>query len=136
MAAIEQLERANRRGRATLRKHPRAVSARFVRGKVTIHLSNGAEFAFPPEIAQGLEGATAEALSRIEITPSGLGLHFPALDADLYLPGLLEGVFGSKGWMAAQLGHAGGKARTAAKAAAARENGKLGGRPRKAPVPA
>jgi hypothetical protein len=131
MATTEQLAHADRRGRAALRKHPHAVSARFVRGKVTIQLSNGAEFAFPPEIAQGLQGATAEQLSRIEVTPSGLGLHFPALDADLYLPGLLEGVFGSKRWTAAQLGQQGGKARTEAKAAASRENGKLGGRPRK-----
>ncbi len=136
MATTEQLAQANRRGRAALRKQPHAVSARFVRGLVTVKLSNGAEFAFPPKIALGLEGATPGALSRIEITPSGLGLHFPALDADLYLPGLLAGVFGSKQWMAAQLGRAGGKARTAAKVAAARENGKLGGRPRKATVSA
>ncbi len=116
----------------TVHNHPHAVSARFARGKVTIQLSNGAEFAFPPEIAQGLEGATPAELSQIELSPSGLGLHFPAIDADLYLPGLLGGVFGSRQWMAAQLGREGGKARTAAKGAAARENGKLGGRPRKA----
>ena len=110
---------------------PRAVTASYVRGKVTIQLSNGAEFAFPPQIAQGLEGATAEALSRIQISASGLGLHFPELDADLYLPGLLAGVFGSRRWMAAQLGQQGGKARSTVKAAASRENGKRGGRPRK-----
>jgi hypothetical protein len=111
---------------------PHAISARFVRGRVTIQLSNGAEFAFPPEIAEGLRDATAAELSQIEITPSGLGLHFPVLDADLYVPGLLAGIFGSRQWMAAQLGRQGGKARTPAKADAARQNGKLGGRPRKA----
>jgi hypothetical protein len=136
MATTEQLAQADRRGRANLRKSPHAVSVRLVRGKVMVLLSNGAEFAFPPEIAQGLEGATVEQLSRIEITPSGLGLHFPALDADLYLPALMAGVFGSRRWMAAQLGHEGGKTRSAAKAAAARENGKRGGRPRKAPAAA
>jgi hypothetical protein len=78
-----------------------------------------------------LEGASAVQLSRIEITPSGLGLHFPELDADLYIPGLLGGVFGSKAWMAAQLGREGGKARTPKKSDASRRNGKLGGRPRK-----
>ena len=27
-------------------------------------------------------------MTKIEISPSGLGLHFPAIDADIYLPGL------------------------------------------------
>jgi hypothetical protein len=39
-------------------------------------------------------------LSKIEISPSGLGLHFPAIDADLYLPALLDGFLGSRRWMA------------------------------------
>jgi len=43
----------------------------------------------------------------------------------------MQGVFGSKKWMAAELGAAGGKASTAAKVAAARENGRKGGRPRR-----
>jgi hypothetical protein len=67
--------------------------------------------------------------------PSGLGLHFPKLDADLYLPALLAGVLGSKAWAAAQLGQAGGQARTAAKQEAARRNGRLAGRPKQAAVP-
>jgi hypothetical protein len=53
------------------------------------------------------------------------------LDADIYLPALLEGFLGSRRWMAAQMRKAGGKASTKAKAAASRRNGKLGGRPRK-----
>jgi hypothetical protein len=61
-------------------------------------------------------------------------LHFPALDADLYLPGLLQGFLGSRRWMAAQLGKAGSRATSAAKTAAARANGKLGGRPKKAHI--
>jgi hypothetical protein len=51
------------------------------------------------------------------------------------VPALLEGVLGSKRWMAAQLGAAGGRTRSAANAAASRENGKRGGRPAKV-VPA
>ncbi len=94
-------------------------------------LNNGLELAFPPHIAQGLEKAAPADLADIEISPSGFGVHFPRLDAHLYLPALLQGVFGSKRWMAAQLGAAGGKARSAAKTAAARTNGRRGGRPRK-----
>ena len=102
------------------------------RGRIIVSLSNGLELAFPPAIAQGLEKAKANDLTDIEISPSGFGIHFPKLDAHLYLPALLRGVFGSKSWMASQLGAAGGAARSAAKAAAARANGKRGGRPRKA----
>jgi hypothetical protein len=70
-------------------------------------------------------------LDEIEISPSGFGIHFPKLDADLYLPAILHGFLGSRKWMASRLGQAGGKSRSAAKQKASRANGKLGGRPRK-----
>ena len=50
---------------------------------------------FPPHLAGGLDQAKPDDLVDIEISPSGLGLHFPKLDADLYLPALLEGALGS-----------------------------------------
>ncbi len=68
--------------------------------------------------------------ARVEFAPSGLGLHWPTLDADVYVPSLMQGVFGTKRWMAAQLGTAGDRVSTPAKAAAALENGAKGGRPR------
>ena len=131
------VKRAETRMQARLKAGPRAASARYDRrvGRVVIQLDNGLELAFPPHLAEGLDRAKPEDLTDIEITPSGLGLHFPKLDADLYLPALLEGVLGSRRWMAGLMGHAGGRTKTAAKAAAARENGRLGGRPRKV-VPA
>ncbi len=70
-------------------------------------------------------------LNDIEISPSGLGIYFPKLDADLYLPALLEGFLGSRKWMASRLGAVGGKSKSPAKAAAAKQNGRSGGRPRK-----
>ena len=84
--------------------------------------------AFQVRIAQGLEHATRAALREIEISPSGFGIHFPKLDADLYLPALLECFFGSKKWMAAQLGQLGGRSKSLAKRAASKRNGALGGR--------
>jgi len=98
---------------------------------IILKLSSGIGVFFSPEDAQGLEHATAEQLSEIEITPSGLGLRFPQLDADLWVPSLLEGVLGSRKWMAARLGAAGGSKTSTAKASAARANGSLGGRPRR-----
>ena len=112
---------------------PAAVSARYdtARDRVVIALSTGDELAFAPRRAQGLETAKPSDLDVIEISPSGFGLHFPKLDADVWLPALLDGVFGSRRWMAARLGARGGKVKSKAKARAARANGKLGGRPRK-----
>ena len=112
---------------------PKAIHARYDRrvSRVIVGLDNGLELAFPPRLAQGLEHATPAALAIIEISPLGDGLHWPVIDADLSVPGLLQGVFGSKSWMARHLGAAGGRARSDAKVAAARENGRKGGRPRK-----
>jgi hypothetical protein len=110
-----------------------AVSARYDRrtGRVVIELNTGVQIAVPTRLTEGLAGASSANLSEIEISPAGLGLHWPKLDADVYVPALLQGVFGSKRWMASQLGAAGGQARSSAKAAAARQNGRKGGRPRK-----
>ena len=119
-----------------LAKTPTAVAARYDRrtDRVVIDLSSRLTVSFKPQDAQGLDEAKPEQLAKIEISPSGLVLHFPKLDADLYLPSLLEGFLGSRRWMAAQLGKAGGQARSVAKVAAVRANGKLGGRPKKAAV--
>ena len=130
----DDIETANRRGAERLAKTPTATAVRYDRriGRIVIDLSSGIEVAFRPHDAQGLERAKVADLGEIEISPSGLGIHFPRLDADLYLPALLEGFLGSRRWMASEMGQRGGKATTEAKAAAARENGRLGGRPRKA----
>ncbi len=131
----EQFEAAKRRGEDRLRG-PLAVAARYDagRGRVVIALSTGVELGLAPRDVEGLAGASTEDLRAVEVNGMGLGVHFPRLDVDLYVPALLEGVLGSRHWMAARLGAAGGQARTLAKAAAARENGRRGGRPRKAAV--
>ena len=131
MAITEQdVQQAEKRMQA-LRENGFAVSARYNRrsGRVVINLNTGVQIAFPPRLAEGLANASPADLAEIEISPAGLGLHWPKLDADVYVPALLQGVFGSRRWMAAQLGATGGKARSRAKAAAARENGRKGGRP-------
>ncbi|MEH6676429.1 DUF2442 domain-containing protein [Phenylobacterium sp.] len=115
-----------------LHGQPKAVSARYDRrvSRIVIGLDNGLELAFPPRLAEGLGAATPAELSEIEISPLGDGLHWPRIDVDLHVPGLLNGIFGSKTWMARTLGAAGGRARSAQKARAARENGRKGGRPK------
>ncbi len=129
----EEFEIANRRAADRQKNTTYATAAKYDRriGRIVISLSTGVELAFSPHWAQGLETAKPDQLNDIEITPSGLGIHFPTLDVDLYLPALLEGALGSRQWMAQQLGIKGGQAATPTKTAAAKENGKLGGRPRK-----
>ena len=97
---------ANARGRKMLRTTPHAVAVRYDedRDRIVVELSTRAEVAFSPRDAQGLEAATPEDLAEIAIDPPGFGLHFPRLDADLYLPALLEGLLGSKAWAASTHG--------------------------------
>ncbi len=129
----DEMEAANERAKARLEKMPTATAAyyEFRLGRLVIDLNTGLSIMFKPDDVQGLEQANPEQLVQIEISPSGLGIHFPALDADLYLPSFLEGLMGSQKWMASRLGKKGGQATSAAKTIAARANGKLGGRPRK-----
>jgi hypothetical protein len=124
-----QIDAALERGRTARQHEPRATTARYDRrsGRVIVELANGCIFAFPPTLAQGLEAATEEQLSQVEILGAGYGLHWEALDADLTIPGLLAGLFGTKAYLAQQAG----RATSPAKAAAARANGAKGGRPRR-----
>lgn len=70
-----------------------AVSARYDRrrARIVVALSTGLELTFPARMAQGLAGASADDLAEIEISGAGLGLHWPKLDADLYIPALNAG---------------------------------------------
>jgi hypothetical protein len=124
-----QIDAAEERGRIAWRNEPRAATARYDRrlGRVIVELTNGCTFTLPPRLAQGLETATPDQLAAVEVLGAGYGLHWEALDADLSIPGLLAGLFGTKAYMAR---HA-GQATSPAKAAAARANGAKGGRPRK-----
>jgi len=114
---------------------PTAVRAWFDHAtrKIRIELSTGLELAFRAEDAQGLQNASDEQLSRIEITPMGLGLHWPECDADLLVGGILQGYLGTKSFMRDHLARA-GRVQSDAKAKAARLNGAKGGRPKKSMV--
>ena len=125
----EEYQAARARGQAV---GPRAVSARYnVRTKrLEVELDNGMGVTVPAVMLQGLQNATAKQLRQVEIRGGGIGLHWEELDADVYVPTLFQRILGAPRWMA-ELGRAGGRARSEKKAAAARANGAKGGRPRK-----
>ncbi|MCY7394410.1 MAG: DUF2442 domain-containing protein [Leptolyngbyaceae cyanobacterium CAN_BIN12] len=81
---------------------PRAEAAYYDRdsGRIVIHLQHGAIFSFLAELGQGLAGASPNDLAAVEVTPSGIGLHWETLDADLSVPALLNGIYGNAAWMA------------------------------------
>ena len=109
---------------------PYAVRVAYKAGanQLVVELSNGAVLLLPPQLLQGLEHATAEQLSIVQIAGPGTGLHWPMLNIDHEVSGLLTGIFGTVKWMA-KIGRKGGRSRSKAKTAAARRNGKSGGRP-------
>ncbi len=94
-----------------------------------VGLSNRRRLVLPIEDVQGLGKATHEQIQNYELLGHGSGISFPDLDVDLYVPALIEGVYGNWRWMAS-LGRKGGEAKTAAKRLASRKNGAKGGRPK------
>lgn len=126
----EMIRKARAEGRRAERVEPRAVKAWYDadRELVMFELKNGCVFGFPQRLGQGIENATPAQLA--EVDPDfwrGEALHWEELDADISVPGLLYHLLNVKEWYAQWLG----SAKSEAKAAAARENGKKGGRPRK-----
>jgi hypothetical protein len=126
----EQIRLANERGRIVRETQPHAQAARYdaKADRVIVDLINGATFAFPPRLVEGLHDASPAEIAEVEVIGAGFGLHWETLDLDYTVPGLVNGVFGTAKWMAAKAG----RATSEAKAAAARANGAKGGRPRKA----
>jgi hypothetical protein len=98
---LEQYQRALEAARQFRATEPQAVSVHYddINRLIVIRLSSGESFSFPPDIAQGLAGASSEDLAAVEITPSGMGLHWKNLDTDFTVLGLLSGRFGTKNWM-------------------------------------
>src|SRR3546814_5932103 len=78
MAVTEQeFDQAEKR-MTELRAAGHAVSARYDRrrARVVVALNTGVELTFPARLAEGLADAPPDALTDIEVSAAGLGLHW------------------------------------------------------------
>ncbi len=127
-----QIAQARSAGELAEQTEPRAQSVVYDRAQdvILIYLKTGVFLGLPRTLLQGLENATETDLADFWLSSNGDAVHWEKLNASFSIPGLVAGVFGTKQWMAS-VGRKGGQAKTPAKLAASRENGKKGGRPRK-----
>ena len=77
----------------------RPLSARHEGGRIHVVMESGLELSFPVRGNPRLEGKPQEQLNHIELSP--LGLHWPDLDEDLSLRGILSGDYGQRAHRAA-----------------------------------
>jgi hypothetical protein len=72
----------------------RAVEAFVEGGFVCIRLEDGREIRFPVSKNRRMRDATPAQVANIELICNGTGLHWPDLDEDLSVLGILEGRLG------------------------------------------
>jgi len=68
---------------------PRARSLDFVEDAFVVHLQDGRSLTVPLEWFPRLRDATPEQRARYELSGRGYGIHWPELDEDISVPGLL-----------------------------------------------
>jgi hypothetical protein len=128
----DRFQGARARGQARAQDASALVDARYdgTSDSVLLTFRGGGSMTIPRRVIPGLERQPASTLETMTLSPAGDALRWPALDVDVYVPGLVERAFGNR-LFAAAAGRRGGRRRTKAKMAAARRNGAKGGRPRR-----
>ncbi|MEP7274682.1 MAG: DUF2442 domain-containing protein [Acidobacteriota bacterium] len=128
---MRQIALARRTGQALDRTEPKATKAYYDNemNRVVIEFENGSLLCIPSALIQGIADAPGEVIADLVLSSTGTALRWEKLDVDLGVAGLVSGVFGTRAWMT-ELASRGGRAKSPLKAAAARTNGRKGGRPR------
>lgn len=66
----------------------------YEKGMISMLMSDNKEIRFPVDLNNKLKNATEKQRSNIELICGGTGLHWPDLDEDLSVTGIIEGRFG------------------------------------------
>lgn len=130
--ALSRARRIAVRGARADARGPRALSAHYDRAKdrIVVEFRGRYSLAVPRQALRGsLQSASAADLRGVQIEGGGSVLFWPALDEGFDITEVLADVLGAQA-AAAALGSRGGAKRTPVKVAAARANGRRGGRPR------
>ncbi len=115
----------------------RAASVRYDldRNMLEITTTQGGGFIVPLEWVPVLANLTPSDLAELDVWPDGSAIELDAHDIHISVHGLLTGLLPKllpTGAVSHLFAERGGRSTSAAKQAAARENGRRGGRPRKA----
>ncbi|MGO9743465.1 MAG: DUF2442 domain-containing protein [Roseiarcus sp.] len=96
-----ELDAADERGAELAVRAPRAQSARIDVGarRIVLELNNGCAYAFPVALVEDLRTVRDADLADVVIDGAGFNLAWPALGVDLFVPGLVAGIFGARRWM-------------------------------------
>lgn len=131
---LAQIEAADKRPKA---EEPTAEAITFRSGprRFNLLLASGTSVEFDADSLWELKGASLEELADVGLSPSGSAITWPKLDMDVSVAGLVLDLLGSPEWRRAlrrNVNRELARTKSEARARAARENGKRGGRPRKA----
>jgi len=125
------VEKAIARGRKTRHLYARASSVRYEDNCISIGFSDGSRVVLPVAGLHEFAGFSLEDFAQLEVGFGGKALCCEAQDLDVSVTGLIATSKPLMDLATSLVASRNGRKSSAAKAAAARANGKKGGRPRK-----
>lgn len=125
------VEKAIARGRKTRHLYARASSVRYEDNCLSIGFSDGSRVVLPVAGLPEFEGFSLEDFEQLEVGFGGKALCCESRDLDVSVTGLIATSKPLMDLATSLVASRNGRKSSAAKSAAARANGKKGGRPRK-----
>jgi hypothetical protein len=125
------IDKAIARGRKLKRLYANASSVRYENDCISIGFSDGSSVMLPVAGLPEFEGFSEEDFQQLEVSFGGKAISCEAQDLDVSITGLIATSQPLMDLATSLVASRNGRKSSAAKSAAARANGKKGGRPRK-----